>query len=88
MINREEVWLKAWCAVANAWNCQDYGAANRWADSCLKSFEELFHCRVIEEPEEIFGEMIPVSVTSCCRKGPITDENYCPNCGKKIEKAQ
>lgn len=27
-----------------------------------------------------------VSVTSCCKIGPITSENYCPNCGKKIVK--
>ena len=23
---------------------------------------------------------------SCCKIAPITDENYCPNCGKKILK--
>ncbi len=28
----------------------------------------------------------PCEVTSCCKMGPITRENYCPNCGKKIIK--
>jgi len=25
-------------------------------------------------------------VTDCCGIGPITSENYCPNCGKRILK--
>lgn len=25
-------------------------------------------------------------ITSCCKIGPITSENYCSNCGKKIVK--
>lgn len=25
-----------------------------------------------------------ILVTECCNIGPITTENYCPNCGKKI----
>ena len=28
----------------------------------------------------------PCEVTSCCKMGPITRENHCPNCGKKIIK--
>jgi hypothetical protein len=27
-----------------------------------------------------------VKVTDCCKIGPITTENYCPNCGKIIIK--
>ena len=26
----------------------------------------------------------PWKVTKCCKTGPITNEKYCPNCGKKI----
>lgn len=25
-----------------------------------------------------------IDVTECCKVGPISSENYCPNCGKKI----
>jgi hypothetical protein len=31
--------------------------------------------------------LMEYNVTSCCNEGPITRENYCPNCGKKIKKA-
>jgi hypothetical protein len=27
-----------------------------------------------------------INVTDCCEIGPIIDENYCPNCGKRIIK--
>ena len=32
--------------------------------------------------------LITIPVTSCCKIGPITSENYCPNCGKKITKSK
>lgn len=38
---------------------------------------------VVNEYEEGFGTYC---VTECCRFGPIVDENYCPECGKKINK--
>lgn len=25
-----------------------------------------------------------IDVTECCKAGPISNENYCPNCGKRI----
>ena len=31
-------------------------------------------------------EFIECIVTACCKIGPITSENYCPQCGKKITK--
>lgn len=36
----------------------------------LKTVYESFNC--------------PVTSTVCCGIGPITNENFCPNCGKKI----
>ena len=39
---RQEVWLRAWCAVAGAWNCQSADAATRWADAALKEYERRF----------------------------------------------
>jgi hypothetical protein len=36
------------------------------------------------ESDDFLGEY---NVTGCCGGGPVTRENYCPNCGKKIKKA-
>ena len=44
---------------------------------------------VIEVEEDDWfslNEPITLEVTECCKIGPITNENYCPNCGKKIIK--
>ena len=37
-------------------------------------------CKVVNDNDEKF----PCDVTTCCNVGPITRENYCPNCGAKI----
>lgn len=29
---------------------------------------------------------LDMDIVECCKIGPITDENYCPRCGKKIIK--
>lgn len=36
--------------------------------------------------EKSSDDFIECDVTSCCNIGPITRENYCPNCGKKIKR--
>lgn len=41
---------------------------------------------VIEVDDELFGQSIPVKVTQCCGIGPVTNENYCSRCGKKINR--
>jgi hypothetical protein len=41
-ITREEVWMKAWCAVANASNCATSESARNWADKCLIEFDKRF----------------------------------------------
>ena len=46
-ITEREVWLKAWCAVANAFNCETSDAATKWADACLKDFKERFKNSVL-----------------------------------------
>lgn len=35
----------------------------------------------LERDGEDFASM---DLVSCCKMGPITTENYCPNCGRKI----
>ena len=39
----------------------------------------------LEDYEDHFFE-VKYKQVSCCKISPITNENYCPNCGKKILK--
>ena len=39
---REEVWMRAWCAVSGAFNCTTAEAATRWADRALEAFDARF----------------------------------------------
>lgn len=41
-------------------------------------------CELYTSTEDLYNG--DIRVTSCCGEGPIIDENYCPNCGKKIKK--
>lgn len=43
-------------------------------------------CFLEDYIDNIFGNEITYKQTSCCKTAPITNENYCPNCGKKILK--
>ena len=37
------------------------------------------------EREDFYGAgFIVIHKTKCCKIAPITNENYCPNCGRKI----
>jgi hypothetical protein len=40
--------------------------------------------KVKELPGVINDALESITVTECCEIGPITRENYCPTCGKKI----
>ena len=40
--------------------------------------------KIIQIEDEYFGIPITLDATECCKVNPITNENYCPNCGKKI----
>lgn len=39
---RESVWVQAWIAVANANDCKSPDIATKYADACLKAFDERF----------------------------------------------
>jgi len=41
---------------------------------------------LITEEEDYYGAMTNITKTKCCGIGPITNENFCPNCGRKIIK--
>lgn len=42
MTPRQEVWLRAWTAVAGCWNQKDIDACAKWADKCLAEFDKRF----------------------------------------------
>lgn len=40
-MTREEIWVRAYCSVASAFNSKEADCA-RYADGCLKAFDERF----------------------------------------------
>ena len=50
-------------------------------ESRIKELESEKSTELITKHEDSFYEIIK---TKCCGIGPITDENFCPNCGRKI----
>lgn len=45
---RKELWIKAWCATANANDCKHTSTATMYADAALKEFDKRF-----KEPKEV-----------------------------------
>jgi hypothetical protein len=41
VVSRQEAWLRAWCAVAGAFNSRP-SDCDRYADACVKAFDERF----------------------------------------------
>jgi uncharacterized paraquat-inducible protein A len=85
MKSKRKIWIKAWIEVAASSNCVDVKTPTKYADQLLNDLDERFYCQKIESNEDLFGTNVKLDVTSCCKIGPIVDENYCPNCGKKIK---
>jgi hypothetical protein len=63
----------------------------------LKDFAEKYHALKLQQTgvstcfledyiDDLFGNEITYKQTSCCKTAPMTNENYCPNCGNKILK--
>lgn len=52
----------------------------------FKELEEEKTTELISELEDYFGLKTNIKKTKCCGIAPITNENYCPNCGRKIKK--
>jgi hypothetical protein len=40
--NREKVWVSAWNATASSSNCLTSDSCDKFADKCLKSYDERF----------------------------------------------
>lgn len=43
--------------------------------------EEEQTTKIVKEDDDFMGSM---DMTECCKIGPLVDEKYCPNCGRKI----
>ena len=44
---RKDLWIKAWCATANANDCKHTYTATRYADEALKAFDERFPTPIV-----------------------------------------
>lgn len=38
----QEIWIRAWCAVASANDCKEMTTASNWANDALKQFRKVF----------------------------------------------
>ena len=50
----------------------------------IKELEEEKTTELIIEKEDYYGCLTNITKTKCCGIAPITNENFCPNCGHKI----
>ena len=53
-------------------------------ESRIKELEEEKTTELIIEKEDYYGCLTNITKTKCCGIAPITNENFCPNCGRKI----
>ena len=53
-------------------------------ESRIKELESEKTTELITEKEDYYGAMTNITKTKCCGIAPITNENFCPNCGRKI----
>lgn len=44
LTREEEIWIRAWMAVASASDCKESSVPGIWADNCLRKFKETFPC--------------------------------------------
>ena len=59
----------------------------RFAEAFADVSNEVKTTELITEKEDIYGVgYAELKATKCCGIAPITNENYCPNCGRKIIK--
>lgn len=50
----------------------------------IKELESEKTTELITEQEDYYGSITNITKTKCCGIAPITNENFCPNCGRKI----
>ena len=59
---------------------------DEYFDWLEEELNEKLTTELISELEDYFGIKTNILKTKCCGIAPITTENYCPNCGRKIKK--
>tara|TARA_R100000541_G_scaffold39136_1_gene46985 strand:- start:10857 stop:11120 length:264 start_codon:yes stop_codon:yes gene_type:complete len=69
-----------------------YNEKSRWFEETLTKINQALQLQqtgvstcFLEDYQDHFFE-VKYKQTSCCKIAPITNENYCPNCGNKILK--
>ena len=62
----------------------DLKAKNDELQTRINELEEEKTTELIIEKYDYFGLITNINKTKCCNIAPITNENYCPNCGRKI----
>ena len=50
----------------------------------FKELEAENTTEIIIEKEDYYGSITNITKTKCCGIAPIINENFCPNCGRKI----
>lgn len=78
MITREEVWLRAWTAVAKSEAFGSTEMTTRWADDCLTEFDKRFAAKVETAADEPYWKDWP-PLTSLAGK-----HVRCVKCGARI----
>ena len=81
-MTRQEVWVRAWCVVAEDFNVDDTNVAVRWADACLESFDERFPEKTTKEiSQEMLSKMDEYDADYEIGCAPKT----CSTCGKNSD---
>ena len=69
-------------------DCQDklndLQIENKQLKERIKELESEKSTELITEKEDYYGAMTNITKTKCCGIAPITNENFCPKCGRKI----
>ena len=63
----------------NQWSCRDDRVSEEYPKLWYKEVKDNT-CKLTKSN----SDFMELDTTSCCGIGPITNENYCPNCGNKI----
>ena len=63
----------------------EFEKANNLLKTELQEAEVNSTTSLIEDKSDLFGS---ITVTACCQIGPIVNENYCPNCGREIDREE
>ena len=84
---RKQIWIKAWCSVANAVNCLNSTSASQWADDALASFDARFPAPEPEPTKELCVDYTPLIFCSLISSEFYASTIDSSNCVRIIEQA-